>query len=108
MSDNLFLHEEAVVIWIKAREALGESKLLIANQRYLGAVTRSYYAAFHMAELLLLTIGKSFRRHEQVIGSFNRHFVNETKQFPEIDKTLLTAGIGSRIDESLSNEKDIE
>ena len=89
MSDNLFLLEEAVTIWIKARESLLEAELLLSSHLYSGSAARSYYAAFQMTELLLLTIGKSFKRHEQVLGEFNRRFVNELHAFPAATKAIL-------------------
>ncbi|MCB1179577.1 MAG: HEPN domain-containing protein [Leptospiraceae bacterium] len=45
------------------------------NNQFDDAVSRSYYAVFHVITEALYTKEKSFSSHSQVIGAFNKEFI---------------------------------
>jgi uncharacterized protein (UPF0332 family) len=61
----------------QADEAILDVKLLIDNNRFLAAVNRIYYGMFYS----LLALGLKYKfetsKHTQLIGWFNKNFVNE-------------------------------
>jgi uncharacterized protein (UPF0332 family) len=48
---------------------------LLGNGAWDDAASRAYYAAFHAVGAVLLSRGKTFSRHAQLIGAFNRVLV---------------------------------
>ena len=66
----------------KVNEKLSTSFLIFNNQYYNDAVSRMYYAVFHIISALLLIKGLTFSSHGQVIGNFNREFI-KSKILPE-------------------------
>jgi uncharacterized protein (UPF0332 family) len=53
------------------------------------AASRSYYAAFHAVSAVLLSRGESYSTHAQVLGRFNKEFI-QTGIFPREFTKLLT------------------
>lgn len=62
-------------MYAAAQEKLDVARSLHAAGYYNDSLSRAYYAAFHAVSLLLFAHGKSFSRHGQLIGAFNRDFV---------------------------------
>jgi uncharacterized protein (UPF0332 family) len=60
-------------------EALRESEQLVTASMPTGAVSRAYFAAFHYARALLLTIGEEARTHRGVVQLLHRDLVREGK-----------------------------
>jgi uncharacterized protein (UPF0332 family) len=60
-------------------EALRESEQLVRASMPTGAVSRAYFAAFHYARALLLTIGEEARTHRGVVQLLHRDLVREGK-----------------------------
>jgi len=60
----------------QAKETLTEIEVLIQNKLYKIAVTRIYYGMFYM--LLALALKNDFKtsKHQQLLGWFNRDFIN--------------------------------
>ncbi|MGH9387462.1 MAG: HEPN domain-containing protein [Vicinamibacterales bacterium] len=69
-SDALAEHRLA-----RARSALQEADLLIAQQHFNGAMNRVYYSAFYAARAVLATRSLDSSRHSGVIALFQEHFV---------------------------------
>lgn len=72
----------------RAAEKLKVAELLLENRAWDDAASRAYYAAFHAVSALLLSRGKTFSKHAQVLGAFNRDFV-KTGIFDKSFTTLL-------------------
>lgn len=65
----------------QARENLKEAKVLVESRLWGGSVNRIYYACFHAASALLLTIGQASKTHSGVRSLFNQYFI-ETGRIP--------------------------
>ena len=59
----------------RAREALKDGQLLLAQGSLTSAINRFYYAAFYGARALLATREVDSSRHSGVIALFQKHFV---------------------------------
>jgi uncharacterized protein (UPF0332 family) len=59
----------------RARTALDEADLLLAQGRCSGALNRVYYAAFYAARATLATVNADSSRHSGTIALFQQHFV---------------------------------
>ena len=66
----------------RGKSAFEEAKILFANGKYDGAVSRGYYAAFHYACAVLLSQGLEARSHRGLQRLFHLHFIR-TKIFDE-------------------------
>lgn len=66
----------------KGEAALEEARILLANGKYDGAVSRSYYAVFHYASAALMSKGLEARSHIGMQRLFHLHFIR-TKIFSE-------------------------
>lgn len=73
----------------RAAKKLKVAELLLDNGAWDDAASRAYYTAFHGISALLLSRGKTFSRHAQLIGAFNRDFV-KNHTFDREFTTLLT------------------
>lgn len=62
---------------MQADETILDVKLLIDNDRFRSAVNRIYYGMFY--SLLALGLANQFEtpKHAQLIGWFNKNFINE-------------------------------
>ncbi len=58
-----------------AAEKLSSARSLHVQGHYNDALSRAYYAAFHAVSLLFFLDGRSFSRHGQLIGAFNKEFI---------------------------------
>lgn len=59
----------------RARAKLAAAERLLASGDHDDAISRAYYAAFHAALALLLTVGLSPRSHDGTLSLFGLHFV---------------------------------
>ena len=64
-----------------ANESLKSAKILLAAEEYKGSNNRAYYAIFHAINAVHALNGKSFKRHKDAIGNFNKDYV-KTEIFP--------------------------
>ena len=64
-----------------AKESLKSAKILLAAEEYKGSNNRAYYAIFHAINAVHALNGKSFKRHKDAIGNFNKDYV-KTEIFP--------------------------
>ena len=82
----------------------GDADLLRKAQRYLesarllreagdrdSAVSRAYYAAFYLAEVLLDTLGLSFSSHRAVISAFGQEFAKTGRLDARFHRLLISA-----------------
>lgn len=82
----------------------GDADLLRKAQRYLdsarllreagdrdSAVSRTYYAAFYLAEVLLDTLGLSFSSHRAVISAFGQEFAKTGRLDARFHRLLISA-----------------
>jgi uncharacterized protein (UPF0332 family) len=60
-------------------EALREAEQLLSASMPTGAVSRAYFAAFHFARALLLSLGEEVRSHRGVVQLLHRDLVREGK-----------------------------
>ena len=63
----------------RARESLGDARLLAEAKRWNPCVNRLYYACFYAVSALLAQEGMSSSKHSGVRSLFNRHFVKTGK-----------------------------
>jgi len=82
-----------------AMECLDDAELLLNEDRYRSAVTKSYYAMFHLSNALAFCDGKQFSRHSQVIGYFGNQYIRTN----EIDRNWFSALNGAS---ALRNKSD--
>ncbi len=66
----------------QAKENLEESKILYNANKFKGANNRAYYSIFHSIKAILATEPIDFKRHKDVLGYFNKNYVN-TNKFPK-------------------------
>ena len=74
-----------------AHDTLQEAEVLIADNRWRGALNRLYYAAFYSARALLAMRDLDSARHSGVIALFQQHFVKTDLVPTSIGKTLARA-----------------
>ena len=58
-----------------AKEKLDSAEILFKHKKYDDAVSRAYYAVFHCAQALLLSIGVKAESHSGVRQLFGLHFI---------------------------------
>lgn len=74
-----------------AKSDLKSAKILIEAEEYRAANNRAYYAIFHAISAIHALDGKSYKRHKDALGNFNREYV-KTEVFPrEIGKKISRA-----------------
>jgi uncharacterized protein (UPF0332 family) len=56
---------------------LDDSKFLIDNKKYKFAVNRLYYCIFYILSALAVKYDFKTSKHNQLIGWFNKNFINE-------------------------------
>lgn len=66
----------------KAEDKLKTARLDFANGQFDDAVSRAYYAVYHMMTAALFSREQVYSSHAQTIGAFNRDFV-KTGTFPK-------------------------
>jgi uncharacterized protein (UPF0332 family) len=77
--------------WERAVESLADAGILADAGRASGAVSRAYYAAFHAAKALCLTIGLQPRSHAGVRSLLGLHFVRTGQLDPDLVHRLSQA-----------------
>lgn len=65
----------------KADRYLRSAEILLEDEDFESAISRTYYAMFYSAQAMLLTKNLSFSSHKGVISTFGIHFV-KTGIFP--------------------------
>lgn len=58
-----------------AKENLNAARILLVAGEYKSSNKRSYYAIFHVINAIHALSGKSFKRHKDAIGNFNKDYV---------------------------------
>jgi uncharacterized protein (UPF0332 family) len=67
---------------------LDDSKFLIDNKKFGIAVNRLYYSVFYILSALSLKYNFKTSKHIQLIGWFNKNFINENKLNKEYGKSV--------------------
>jgi len=67
----------------RAKQDLVDTELLYKNKSLLAANNRAYYAIFHAIQAVLSLEKIDFKRHKDVIGYFNKNYVNK-EIFPKM------------------------
>lgn len=81
--------ENAKLEKVKGEGAWQEATILFEKERFDGAVSRVYYAAYHFACAVLLTKGLEARSHQGLQRLFHLHFIR-TGIFPQEVGVLLS------------------
>ncbi len=68
--------ENIAAEWARAEGSMCSAELLLQAGEFNDSVTRAYYAAFHGARCLLLTLGLEPATHHGVSVLLNQHFVS--------------------------------
>ena len=79
------------VEWTKSKEVLEEAKTLLDKRLASGAISRTYYAAFHATTALLLTEGLEVRSHQALGRLFSLHFIKTGKLDVKFSRILSKA-----------------
>ena len=73
----------------QAKENYEEAEILYKANKFKGANNRAYYCIFHSIKAVLALEPIDFKRHKDVIGYFNKNYVN-TEVFPkDIGKRIV-------------------
>lgn len=73
--ENLNPTKEEITTLIKSADGrIKSAKVLLKEQQYRDAISRSYYAFLDAAKALLLTKGKTAKTHEGVLSLFGLEF----------------------------------
>lgn len=75
----------------KARRYLESARLLSDAGDYDSAVSRTYYAAFYVAETLLDRLGLAYSSHRAVISAFGQEFAKTNRLEPRFHRILIAA-----------------
>jgi uncharacterized protein (UPF0332 family) len=70
----------------RAKDSLGEARLLFDNGYLIGAINRTYYACFYAVSMLLFTEGMSSSKHSGVISMFDKHWIKTGRLPVEMGK----------------------
>ena len=93
----------------RAHRALKTGRLALADQDYIAAVNRAYYAIFYAANALLATKGLERSKHSGVIAAFREHFVKtgliEAEYSRLYGATMDDRHLGDYSFEELTHEK---
>ena len=81
--DELTIEQFAKYRLERAKEDLKAAELLYKNDSFLAANNRAYYAIFRAIRAVLALERVDFKRHKDVIGYFNHHYV-KTEIFPKM------------------------
>ena len=91
----------------RARRSLRAASLLLRETLEEDAVSRAYYACFHMARAVLLEKGIVARSHRSVIGLFGLHFVKAGLIGREMGR-VLAQEYEDRLTSDYDSETDVE
>ncbi len=76
----------------RANESLKAAQLLFKNKLFIPAMNRIYYSMFYSVQALLVLNEKTFSKHGQVKGYFNREFIKAgvfPKEFGKLFNTVF-------------------
>ncbi len=80
--EDIGTKEDLVLYRIQtAKDNLKSARILLEAEEYKSANNRSYYAIFHAVNAVHALNGKSYKRHKDAIGFFNKDYV-KTEIFP--------------------------
>lgn len=66
---------DTVLFLARAKRYVRSARLLIKDEDFESAVSRTYYAMFFAVQALLLTRGLSFSSHKAVLSAFSGEFI---------------------------------
>lgn len=72
----------------QAKETINVAKLCFENGHYKDAINRAYYAAFYAVKAVLALDNIDFKRHKDVVATFNRDYVASGVYEKEIGRLL--------------------
>ncbi len=72
----------------QAKETINVAKLCYENGHYKDAINRAYYAAFYAVKAVLALDNIDFKRHKDVVATFNRDYVASGVYEKEIGRLL--------------------
>lgn len=72
----------------QAKETINVAKLCFENGHYKDAINRAYYAAFYAVKAVLALDNIDFKRHKDVVATFNRDYVASGMYEKEIGRLL--------------------
>jgi uncharacterized protein (UPF0332 family) len=81
----------------KANKTLSDAILNIKSGQYDNSNNRSYYAMFYAIRAVLALENKDFKSHGQLIGYFNKAYIN-TGRFEPVFKDMIKQSSKSRHD----------
>ena len=87
----------------RAKEDLKAAELLYKNDSFLAANNRAYYAIFRAIRAVLALERVDFKRHKDVIGYFNHHYV-KTEIFPKMISKKI--GQASKVREDIDYDDE--
>ena len=87
----------------RAKEDLEAARLLYSNNSLLAANNRAYYAIFRAIRAVLALERVDFKRHKDVIGYFNHHYI-KTEIFPRTISRKITLAQRIREDSDYDDE----
>lgn len=83
------MREELKTMLAQADEKLRAARILLDGNAWADAASRAYYAAFHAVSAALLSLGKTYSSHAQILGAFNKEFIRPGI-FPKYFTKILT------------------
>ena len=83
MDENITVSGFARYRLERAKQDLSDAEFNYKHKRYLNANNRAYYSIFHAIKAVLALERVDFKRHKDVIGYFNHHYV-KTEIFPKM------------------------
>jgi len=81
----------------QSKENIEEAELLYNGKKYKGANNRAYYSIFHSMKAVLALEPIDFKRHKDVIGYFNKNYIN---------KEIFPKHLGRKISDASSLRED--
>ncbi len=81
-------------VWLlleRAREDLEAARDVLRTERPWRAATDAYYAMFHAAEALLLSLNIEMSSHSATQAAFGQHFAKTGRLDPRLHRHLLNA-----------------
>ena len=72
----------------QAKETINVAKLCFENEHYKDAINRAYYAAFYAVKAVLALDNIDFKRHKDVVATFNRDYIASGMYEKEIGRLL--------------------
>ena len=87
----------------RAKEDLSDAEFSYNANRFLNANNRAYYAIFHAIRAVLALERVDFKRHKDVIGYFNHHYI-KTEIFPKMISKKISQASKVREDSDYDDE----